>query len=234
MIRRKPYAHLAALLSRRSLLQWSFAGLLSQVIPAETPTPQDPGVSLLNHIKVDINALDSAFFAMYVPLDEEAPRREPYPIMWHSAVAITFKSFETIDDTLFGSYDAYPSWLAEQYDGKNVWEGDEPGMHLRDSTDSFGLSHWTWNVRDEDEVSGYPDLFVAALVAQAQDALVFNWAASYGTYPIPNLTNIMESAMNHWGVGGLGGLVPDFADFPDPMAGVSYGPVTELLIEANT
>lgn len=114
-----------------------------------------------------------------------------------------------------------------------LWNGNDSPKHFEDSTGSFGLSAWSWNVRDKDEVSGYPDFFLTAMVASAKDALVFNWAPSYGKYPVQELTDIMESTMNHWGVEGVEGLVPDFGDFPDPMGIVSNGFVTEDLNQSR-
>lgn len=120
LIHRRPiHSQQPTATSRRTLLQWSLFGFLFQTSITEADTSPDPGtdiarISLLKHIGVDASTLNSAYWRVFVPLDKEAPRREPYPIMWSGSVALMFDSFDTVDATFASSYEAYPSWLDEQ------------------------------------------------------------------------------------------------------------------------
>lgn len=232
---RPSYAHLSRTISRRSLLQWSLMGLATQTPVPEEPRFVDPGteiarVSLMKHFEVDVDALGDTFWHVFSPMDETAPKREPYPIMWLVSVALLFDSASTVNDTLLGSFDAYPSWLADYYDAMEVREGREFGVHRQDISDTFGTSYWTWHVIDKEEIFGVPDFFIAGVVAQARDALVFNWAGSYRVPPVLELRYIVNSSISHWSYR-ADTLVPDFYDFIDPMGIRSNGSITEYLVD---
>ena len=80
-------------ISRRRFTQWGVISLLAQTAVSEDETLVDAGtdvarVSLLKYIEVDPEAVNSAFWSVFVPIDNDAPSKEPYPIMFFVSVAI--------------------------------------------------------------------------------------------------------------------------------------------------